>query len=129
ATTSATPLLIDVHPVFPTMVWGQCSGEYSGSLAAGINLFLRNPCGSSVEAAPRRQGYAFVLADAFETSVAAPNVIGSFLPDEWDTFLPGDLTNAGAAQLVPEGAPTPRFLTLTNHFFSQAAPLPQQRGM
>ena len=56
--------------------------------------------------------------------------VGTHLPDEWDTHLPGNLTTADALRLVP---PTPgsgpRFLTLTNHFYSRANPLPQGKGM
>jgi hypothetical protein len=44
--------------------------------------------------------------------------------------LPADLTTADALRMVPETPGSgPRFLTLTNHFYSRANPLPQGRGM
>jgi hypothetical protein len=40
------------------------------------------------------------------------------------------VTAPDISQKIPDtGSPRPRLLTLTNHFFSRAAPLPQGRGM
>jgi hypothetical protein len=131
ATTSGGALLIDGRLFFPTMVWGQCADGYATSLAAGINLFLHDPCEATADAAERLRGHAFAVPDAFHANGDAEdvNLIGSYLPDEWDTFLPGDLTAEAVAKMVPADAPSPRFLTLTNHFFSRADPLPQGRGL
>jgi hypothetical protein len=77
---------------------------------------------------PALGGRGFALSNAKEAPEAG--AVGTFLPDEWDTFLPGTLTVDAAQKLVPpNGAPGPRFLTLTNHFYSRAEPLPQGRGM
>jgi hypothetical protein len=112
------------------MVWAQCTDAVAGNLAVGIDLFMGNGCGDGAELANWLRGYAYVLADAKEPAAGRAGTIGTHLPDEWDTHLPGDLTAAQAQQLVP---PTPgsgpRFLTLTNHFYSRAEPLPQGRGM
>jgi hypothetical protein len=56
--------------------------------------------------------------------------IATHLPDEWDTHLPNTFSVADAFRLFPVSPGSgPRFLTLTNHFYSHAAPLPQGRGM
>jgi hypothetical protein len=128
ASTDAGALELNGQPFFPTIVWKQCPDGYAGNLAAGIDLFMGNGCGSADEAVKDLAGRAFAVADA-SARAGVPGAVGSFLPDEADTFLPGDLTTAQAAQLVPAAATAPRFLTLTSHFFSGAAPLPQGRGM
>jgi hypothetical protein len=43
--------------------------------------------------------------------------------------MPNDLTSLDVQRKIPDTVAHPSFLTLTNHFFSQAAPLPQGRGM
>ena len=57
-------------------------------------------------------------------------VIGWYYPDEWDAFLQSTVTR----QELDKSIPPPRpgrisFLTLTNHFYSLATPLPQGKGM
>jgi hypothetical protein len=91
---------------------------------------MGNGCGTGADLATWVNGRAFVLADALAPAAARAGTIGTHLPDEWDTHLPGDLTTADAMRLVPEiPGSGPRFLTLTNHFYSRANPLPQGRGM
>jgi hypothetical protein len=123
-------ILLNGQPAFPKMVWAQCTDAVAGNLAVGIDLFMGNGCGEATRLATWLSGYAHVLADAKESAADRAGTIGTHLPDEWDTHLPGNLTAAEAQQLVP---PTPgsgpRFLTLTNHFYSRAEPLPQGRGM
>lgn len=128
AKTVGDKIVVADQALFPTLVWGQCADSYASSIAAGINVFMENPCESLSEQTARLHGHGFVVANAAESQIAGANVIGSFLPDEWDTFLPGDLTVELAERLVPPGARSPLFLTLTNHFYSGAAPLPQGRG-
>jgi hypothetical protein len=71
-----------------------------------------------------------VLADARDDAADRAGSVGTHLPDEWDTHLPDDLTSTQAEKLVPRTPNSgPRFLTLTNHFYSRAEPLPQGRGM
>src|SRR5919198_6763178 len=112
------------------MVWDQCPDAAGGNIADGIDLFMGNGCGSAAQLAGWVDGRAFVLADAQATPSGRAGTIGTHLPDEWDTYLSGNLTTAEALRMVPVVAGTgPRFLTLTNHFYSRAAPLPQGRGM
>jgi hypothetical protein len=123
-------ILLNGQPSFPKMVWAQCSDGVGGNLAVGIDLFMGNGCGSGAQLASWVRGRAFVLANAQEPDAGRAGTVGTHLPDEWDTNLPGNLTASEAQRLVP---PTPgsgpRFLTLTNHFYSRANPLPQGRGM
>jgi hypothetical protein len=123
-------VLLDGQPSFPKLVWNQCPDAVSGNLAVGIDFFMGNGCGSSAQLATWLTGSAFAIGDAKEASSARAGTVGTFLPDEWDTHLPNDFSAADAARLIPRAAGSgPRFLTLTNHFYSRAAPLPQGRGM
>jgi hypothetical protein len=129
-TTSNGAILLNGQPSFPKLVWAQCPDAVAGSLAVGIDLFMGNGCGSAADLATWVSGQAFVLADAQASAADRAGTVGTHLPDEWDTHLPGDLTTADAFRLVPEiPGSGPRFLTLTNHFYSRANPLPQGKGM
>ena len=129
-TTADGAILLDGQPSFPRMVWGQCPDAVAGNLAVGIDLFMGNNCGTGADLASWVSGRAFVLANAQSLAAARAGSVGVHLPDEWDTFLPNNLTLADALRMVPPTPDSgPRFLTLTNHFYSGAAPLPQGRGM
>jgi hypothetical protein len=129
-TTSNGVILLNGQPSFPKLVWAQCPDAVAGNLAVGIDLFMGNGCGSGSDLATWVSGRAFVLANAQAPNAARAGTVGTHLPDEWDTHLPGDLTTADAMRLVPETPGSgPRFLTLTNHFYSRASPLPQGKGM
>ena len=129
-TTSNGVILLDGQPSFPKLVWAQCTDAVEGNLAVGIDLFMGNGCGTGADLAKWVSGRAFVLANAQAPAAARAGTVGTHLPDEWDTHLPGDLTTADALRLVPEiPGSGPRFLTLTNHFYSGASPLPQGKGM
>jgi hypothetical protein len=129
-TTADGAILLNGQPSFPRMVWGQCPDAVAGNLAVGIDLFMGNNCGTGATLASWLSGRAFVLGNAQAPAAAREGSVGVHLPDEWDTFLPNDLTLSDVQRMAP---PTPgsgpRFLTLTNHFYSGAAPLPQGRGM
>jgi hypothetical protein len=57
-------------------------------------------------------------------------VIGWYFPDEWDYYLKNNVTRADLADDIPSSRPGRiSFLTLTNHFYSRAEPLPQGKGM
>jgi hypothetical protein len=123
-------VLLDGQPSFPKLVWDQCPDAVSGNLAVGIDFFMGNGCGSSAQLATWLSGSAFVVGDAKETATARAGAVGTFLPDEWDTHLPNYFSAADANRLIPSSPGSgPRFLTLTNHFYRHAAPLPQGRGM
>src|ERR671935_247076 len=50
--------------------------------------------------------------------------------DEWDYYLKNNVTRADLAKDIPTARPGRiSFLTLTNHFYSRAAALPQGKGM
>jgi hypothetical protein len=118
-------LLLDGHPYFPMIVWGQCPDVFQTNLAAGINLFADNPCGGLQTQLNVLGGRALSAAVGGKDGGSGPGLIGYFHPDEPD----GAGMTAAALPPPPPGAPALRFLTLTNHFYSGAAPLPQGRGM
>jgi hypothetical protein len=119
-------LLVDGEPVFPLMVWSQCPSDYRKSLAAGINLFAENPCGTLQEQLTALGGRGLSAGVATRQGGSGPGLIGFFHPDEAD-----------GVGLVAEDLPDPpagtehgvSFLTLTNHFYSRADPLAWGRGM
>ncbi len=130
ATTGGGAILYNGEPAFPKMVWDQCTDGVGGNLAVGIDLFMGNGCGSAAQLATWLGGVAPVIADARDPVAERAGSVGTHLPDEWDTHLPDDFSLSDALRIVPRAAGTgPRFLTLTNHFYSRAAPLPQGRGM
>ena len=130
ASTGNGAILLNGQPSFPKIVWNQCPDAVAGNLAVGIDLFMGNGCGSSAQIAGWLGSSAFAVGSAQEQPFARVGSIGTFLPDEWDTHLPNDFTAADALRLMPPSPGSgPRFLTLTNHFYSRAAPLPQGRGM
>jgi hypothetical protein len=119
---------LDGRPTIPTMVWAACSDQIPSLLAAGIDTFLGKNCGDGSREVAALGARGQYISDALQPATAG--AAGSFLPDEWDTNLPNDLTSADVQRKIPTtGSSGPRFLTLTNHFFSGAAPLPQGRGM
>jgi hypothetical protein len=130
ASTGNGAILLDGQPSFPKLVWNQCPDAVAGNLAVGIDVFMGNGCGSSAQLATWLSGTAHAIGDGRESASARAGAIGTFLPDEWDTYLPNNLTTADVARMIPPSPGSgPRFLTLTNHFYSRAAPLPQGRGM
>ncbi len=114
-------LLVNGDPFFPLISWQQCPVQWQPSLDVGINLFaVGSPCASPSGALDALKGRALVAGADGEPTV--PGVLGSFYPDEADARgLTGTTLPA-----LPAGV---RFLTITAHFASQAAPLPSGRGM
>jgi hypothetical protein len=125
ATVANGNLILDGHPFFPLLSWAECPPLIQQAQAAGISVFLNDPCGHVAEQVQVLQGHA-LLAGMTDDSGTGPGQIGYVYPDEADGL------GLDAAQL-----PTPAlshsgrvaFLTLTNHFYSGAAPLPEGRGM
>src|SRR4029453_7072282 len=129
-TTSDGAIELNGQPLFPKMVWAQCTDGVEGNLSVGIDLFMGNGCGTGAQLANWVSGRAFVFADALGSASGRAGTVGTHLPDEWDTHLPAGFTTDDAfriAPLIPGSGP--RFLTLTNHFYSHASPLPQGKGM
>jgi hypothetical protein len=118
---------VDGQPFFPIVVWAQCPYTYTAAIADGINLFSDNPCGGLAPQLAAVNGRAFAAAVAGKDAGSnGPGLVGYFLPDEPDGL------GMTAEQLPPK--PSGRagqvaFLTLTNHFYSGAAPLAWGRAM
>ena len=109
-------MLVDGQPFFPILLWGQCP-SYDPLLALGIDVFLNNPCGGIDAQVSALAGKGLSVAEA----PGAAGAIGSYYPDEADGH-----GYTGANLPAANGL---RFLTLTNHFYSAAAPLPTGKGM
>ena len=117
----------DGSPFVPIALWAVCTGDVDAKLADGVNLFMSSACGSDRDLVEAIAGRAFAVVDARTASAGGAGVLGWNYPDEWDERLPSDVTPSSLA--VPAWAGLPSFLTLTNHFYSYAEPLPQGRGM
>ena len=112
------------QPFFPFIIWGQCPD--GPNLAAGMNLFAKNPCGGLQEQLDTLDGRALSAAVAGEEGGIGPGLIGFFYPDEAD----GLGMTAETLPAPPPGVPTAiSFLTLTNHFYSGADAPPNGRGV
>jgi hypothetical protein len=114
-------LLVNGDPFFPLISWQQCPVQWQPSLDVGINLFAAgSPCASPSATLEALRGRALIAGIEGEQPV--PGLLGWFYPDEADARgLTGESLPA-----LPAGV---RFLTLTAHFASGAAPLPGGRGM
>lgn len=135
-TTSAQPLWLgaSVTPrglavtgqlLFPRMVWNQCPWAYAMSLAAGVNVFMGTACEGAQSQLAALTGRALSVTSV-DGRHDGPGVVGFHHLDEADLRLrPEDLP------LLPPSRTSrrPTFLTLSNHFYSAADPLPQGRGM
>jgi hypothetical protein len=123
ASIAAGVILLDGHPFFPLMEWGQCAQYYSTALQVGINLFMDNSCGSVDDMLTALAGRALVAVPAAQASSPGTGVIGWYYPDEADV--------EGSNPAPPPGPAPGRvsFLTLSNHVYSGAAPPPRGRGV
>ncbi|MDX6486135.1 MAG: hypothetical protein QOF43_1288 [Gaiellaceae bacterium] len=131
ATTNGGQIVVDDRPFFPTAVWAQCSDGFGSNIDDGINLFMGDGCSTDeADLASRLDGRAYSIVNAANADADGQGVIGWYYPDEWDAFLQSTVTR----QQLDKSIPPPRsgrisFLTLTNHFYSLASPLPQGKGM
>jgi hypothetical protein len=88
------------------------------------------PLGRAAKRVDEVAGRALTVVDPATASAGGGGVIGWNYPDEWDNWLSSDVTPATLDAAAPSAdGPLLSFLTLTNHFYSYAAPLPQGRGM
>ena len=130
AQASGGSFLVDGQPFFPIALWALCAGEVDTKLAEGVNLFMTNGCGDDQALVDEVAGRALTVVDPKTASEGGGGVVGWNYPDELDNWLPSDATPAMVEAAAPSApAPLLSFLTLTNHFYSYAAPLPQGRGM
>ncbi len=130
ARTSGDHILVDDRPFFPSAVWGQCSDMLGSNIDDGINLFMGDGCDEDTELPARLGGRAYSIVDAESADANGRGLIGWFFQDEWDAFLQSDVTRSDLSASIPAPrADRISFLTLTNHFYSRAEPLPQGKGM
>jgi hypothetical protein len=123
-------ILVDDQPFFPLAVWDQCSDGFARNLADGINLFMGEGCEPDRVLPARLDGRAYSVVDAASADTPGRGVLGWYYQDEWDAFLKSNVTrNELRDAIVAPRAGRISFLTLTNHFYSRAEPLPQGKGM
>ena len=120
-------LTINDEPFFPFVVFGQCD-TWDQSLARGVNVFQLGGCLNENEPAEAAAlaGRAYVATDAVN-QLSAPNQVGYTYADEADEHG----ATYDTLPALPAWQDTGRvsFLTLTNHFYSRAAPLAAGKGM
>ena len=130
ARTNGDDIIVDDRPFFPTAVWYQCSDMFGSNMADGINLFMGDGCKDDRTLPGNLGGRAYSIVDSENASATGRGVLGWYFPDEWDAFLDSDVTRAELEHDIPQSRPGRiSFLTLTNHFYSKAAPLPAGKGM
>jgi hypothetical protein len=130
ASTEGDDIVVDGRAFFPTAVWQQCSDALGASVDDGINLFIGLGCHDDDVALPRLlAGRAYALVDAEHADATGRGLIGWHYPDELDASLDGSIRRDQLRAAVDPRAGRISFLTLTNHFYSRAEPLPQGRGM
>jgi hypothetical protein len=130
ARTSGNSIFVDDRPFFPIAVWQQCSDMFGSNMSDGINLFMGDGCKEDADLPDRLGGQAYSVVDSGHANATGRGVIGWYFPDEWDAYLKSNVTRDDLAGDIPSSRPGRiSFLTLTNHFYSRAAPLPQGKGM
>jgi hypothetical protein len=127
ASTGGGSILLDGLPFLPLLLWGECPAAYGPAVAAGVNLVADNPCGGVDKQVEALGGSALSAGIAGAADWQNSSVIGWFYPDEAD----GRGLTARTLPALPPSSQVGRirFLTLTNHFYSRAAPLPGGKAM
>jgi hypothetical protein len=130
ARTNGSGIFVDDRPFFPTAVWEQCSDMFNNNIDDGIDLFMGDGCQDDTDLPGRLGGRAYSIVDSENANATGRGVIGWYFPDEWDAFLQSNVKRADLQDDIPSARPGRiSFLTLTNHFYSKAEPLPQGKGM
>jgi len=132
ASTNGGQIVVDNRAFFPTAVWAQCSDGFDSNINDGINLFMGEGCKADDSSlATSLDGRAYSIVDAANAGTAnGRGSIGWYYPDEWDSFVQSNVTRQDLAKsIAPPETGRISFLTLTNHFYSLASPLPQGKGM
>lgn len=117
-------MVVDRKPFFPILSWGECIDDFRTSLPVGVNVYVANRCGGLEAQLAALRGRALSAALAGERVPRPRDVIGVFYPDEPD----GHGMTAATLPDVAAGTGV-RFMTLTNHFYSGAAPLAAGRSI
>jgi hypothetical protein len=124
ATVGNGAILVNGDPFFPLTTWNTCTNSIADRIALGFNLFMGEGCGHENRLAGALDGKALAVVDAKTKLANEPGIIGWYYPDELDGRLSAPLSADDITKLAvtpPDGMLS--FLTLTNHFFTGAAPL------
>lgn len=107
------------EPWFPFLVWRPCGDAISDLRRIGIDVFMGDGCDTAadngdVSKVVGDDGWAIIKAGRKSSST---NILGDYLPDEWDWNLPETLHwDSFSETLPPRQGNLPRFLTVTDHF-------------
>ena len=130
ARTTGDSIIVENRTFFPTAVWAACSDGFGTNIDDGINLFMGDGCQDDIKLPGRLDGRAYSIVDTENVDATGRGVIGWYYPDEWDAFLESSVKRSDLEDtIVGPRAGRISFLTLTNHFYSRAEPLPQGKGM
>ncbi len=91
--------MLDGEPFFPMMLYSVCPDQYGAALAAGIDLFALNACGTFQSQLNALGGAAFSAGVAGGRAAAAAGSIGWFHYDEPDG------TNRARHRIYPRHRP------------------------
>jgi hypothetical protein len=115
-------LLVHGEPLFPLIAWQQCRDQLDSRVATGIDLFAGTQCTSLPDLITGLNGRALVAGTDEDLAADPASLVGWFYPDEADA-------RGYSGATLPATPPGIRFLTITAHFFSGAAPLPTGRAV
>jgi hypothetical protein len=124
ASVNGSAIFVAGRPFFPIAVWDECTNFVPARIAVGINLFMSEGCGRETKLAALLHGRAYAVVDGQGDPAEKPGVIGWYYEDELDGQQSAPLTvsDIGRMKISPPSGML-SFLTLTNHFYSGAAPL------
>ena len=122
ATTAGGALVVNGKPVFPIMVFKECTWAVPGLLSLGINTFMGECKGNDAAMVGAVGGRAWVIPDV-GARLDGPGVIGWHQRDEADLWV-----GPSALPIVRHDRRV-TFLTLSSHFWAGAAagPLPRDQ--
>jgi hypothetical protein len=124
ASVNGSAIVVAGRQFFPIALWDECTNFIPARIAVGINLFMGEGCGHEAELAASLRGRAYAVVDGQADAAKGAGVIGWYYEDELDGRQSPPLTATDVSRMKispPSGMLS--FLTLTNHFYSGAAPL------
>jgi hypothetical protein len=127
---SGDTILVNGEPMFPRAIWNECTNAVGEKIDLGINLFMAEGCGKEEQLPKVLGGRAYSVVDAESEMEDEPGLLGWYYPDELDGRLSPPLTESDIKGFTVDAPPgLLRFLTLTNHFYTGASPLPIGRSL
>jgi hypothetical protein len=123
---------VDGAPFFFTTGWRPCLDSVAGLVNGEELNLIQGSCdnlGSSGQTMLDRVNASALFLRATGDSASGGHVAGEYLPDEWDTHLPGNVSRSELLSAARPDLSRLQFLALTSHVWAGAAALPQGKGM